>query len=71
MDKKLFRNTLDWLVDDLDEDTCKRVADAIFDVVENKVAESKNKIDDRLILPAIGLMRKSFDVPDNDREVDG
>lgn len=66
MDKNLFIKLVSWLIDRLDTETVRRAADALFDVVENRIAESENKIDDKLILPVINLMRKTFHVPDND-----
>lgn len=66
MDKKLIGKLVDWLINLIDEDMVKRALDAMFDAIENKVQESENKFDDRLVLPAIALLRRSLTIPDND-----
>lgn len=44
----------------------KGLADTLLDWVEDMVLGSASTIDDRLLLPACDLLRKTFDIPDND-----
>lgn len=53
------------LVKTLTPDLIKRFADKMLDAVEDAVTKSENKIDD-LFIPMIGVIRKAFNVPDND-----
>ncbi len=51
-----------------DEDI-KIVVDALLDKVEDRIAKSENKFDDVAIGAIITLIRKSFDIVDNDTPV--
>lgn len=42
------------------------MADTMLDFVEDKVAGTKSQVDDRLVLPVCKMIRKTFDIPDND-----
>ena len=59
-----------WLVgmifEKLDAEDVKVWADRGLDLIEDKVAESATKYDDKIVLPLINLMREAFDIPDND-----
>ena len=44
----------------------KGLADKLIDKVENEIADSENKIDDKYLLPAIDRLRAEFNIPDND-----
>ena len=44
----------------------KKILDSLFDEVEDMVAASPNTWDDKLVLPAINIIRDYFDIPDND-----
>ena len=48
-------------------DVAKQAVDAALDVVEDKVKDTKNKIDDVVVLPLCGAIRSWFDIPDNDK----
>ena len=50
----------------LNEEMLKKFADLVIDFAENYVIESDSKIDDKLILPLLSMIRTSFDIPDND-----
>lgn len=41
-------------------------ADFALDQIENKVADTKNKLDDIFVLPFIKLIRATFGIPDGD-----
>ena len=44
----------------------KELLDGMFDLVEDKIAATPNKWDDRIIQPAINIVRDYLDIPDND-----
>jgi hypothetical protein len=48
----------------LTEDRLKKYADKLLDAAEEAIQDSGTKLDDTILLPAIGLVRKAFDVPD-------
>ncbi len=50
----------------IDEDTLKKAVDALLDVIEDKVNESKTQIDNITVLPLCKLIRNTFNIPDND-----
>ena len=54
------------LLKNLDSETVKEFIDGGLDKIEDKVSSTDNKIDDTIVLPLIGLIRKTFDIPDND-----
>jgi len=64
--KKLIIQMISLLLGMLTPDMLKSVVDAILDIVEDKVADSSNTIDDALVLPLCGLIRETFNIPDND-----
>lgn len=51
-----------------DEDI-KIVVDALLDKVEERIAQSENKVDDFVIGQLISVIRASFNIPDNDGPV--
>lgn len=50
----------------LTPDLLKKFADLVLDFVEDHVEGTKSEVDDRLVLPLCGLIRSTFDLPDND-----
>ena len=54
------------LIQRFPKEDVKKLLDSLFDEVEDMVALSPNKWDDKLVLPAIGILRDYFDIPDND-----
>jgi hypothetical protein len=40
--------------------------DKLFDVFEDVVTDSKNTIDDHLVLPMLKMLRAGMNIPDND-----
>lgn len=54
------------LISALKPEMLRRAVDGLLDVVETAIAESETKIDDTVLLPLIELIRRTFNVPDND-----
>lgn len=52
------------LIGALDPETVKDVIDGVLDKIENKVADSSNKIDDATVLPLIKLLRSIANIDD-------
>ena len=50
----------------MSEENIKEFADMCLDFVEDKVISSVNKVDDKLVLPACAIVRRVFDIPDED-----
>jgi len=50
----------------LSPDLVKKFADMVLDFAEDFVLKTKSTIDDALVLPLCGLIRTTFDIPDND-----
>jgi hypothetical protein len=50
----------------LPEEKLKEFADMALDFVENKIDETETQWDDAAFEPVIALLRKTFDIPDND-----
>jgi len=66
MKEQMLSLAIQMLLKVITEDTLKDVADMILDFVENKVADSSNTLDDITVLPVVAVIRKTFDIPDND-----
>lgn len=66
MKAKLISILLGFVLDMLTPEQLKEFADNALDFVENKVAESDSPLDDTIVLPIIEMIRKAFDIPDND-----
>jgi len=60
----LFTNLLSLLTPEI----AKEALDAAFDVIEDKVEGSKNKIDDTIVLPVLLKLRQLLDIQDNDEK---
>ena len=54
------------LIQRFPKDEVKQILDAIFDEVEDRIKASPNQWDDKLLQPAIDIIRDYFDIPDND-----
>jgi len=50
----------------LSQEQGEQILDSLFDTIEDKIAASPNKWDDKLILPLINKAREILDVPDGD-----
>uniref|UniRef100_A0A6H1ZSP6 Uncharacterized protein n=1 Tax=viral metagenome TaxID=1070528 RepID=A0A6H1ZSP6_9ZZZZ len=48
------------------EEILRRFADFLLDFIEDHVLGSASTIDDRLILPVCDLVRRTFNIEDND-----
>lgn len=44
----------------------REILDKAFDIVEEKVKDSKTHWDDMIVLPMLTALRKALDIPDND-----
>ena len=64
--KNILISVVTLLVNLLDEDTLKKMADAVIDVAEKAVLDSENTFDDALVLPLCAKIRSTFNIPDND-----
>lgn len=49
-----------------DEEDEKQIWDKALDIVEILVEATPTKIDDFFVKPMIGILRRRFDIPDND-----
>lgn len=49
-----------------DEENEKIMWDKALDIIEILIEDSKTKIDDWTILPLIRIVRRRYDIPDND-----
>jgi len=48
------------------EEILRRFADFLLDFIEDHVLGSASTVDDRLILPICDLVRRTFNIEDND-----
>jgi len=48
----------------LNEEMVKKYGDKFFDLLEDMVEDSNNKIDDAIVLPLIRAMRSALSIPD-------
>lgn len=60
----LFTNLLSLLTPEI----AKEALDAAFDVIEDRVEKSGNKIDDTIVLPILLKLRQLLEIPDNDEK---
>lgn len=65
MKQKLIRLLVQALLTVLSDEMLKGFVDAGLDYLEDKIKESKNKIDDIVVLPICKQIRDIFDIPDN------
>uniref|UniRef100_A0A6M3MBI8 Uncharacterized protein n=1 Tax=viral metagenome TaxID=1070528 RepID=A0A6M3MBI8_9ZZZZ len=63
---KVLTYLLPGLLKVLRPEVLKKSVDAMLDVIEDSVEKSANKVDDIVVLPLCALIRRTFDVPDND-----
>lgn len=54
------------LLSALPTDVAKKAIDGALDIVEDAVEKSEKKWDDIVVLPLIALIRRVFDIPDDD-----
>lgn len=50
----------------LSPDLLKNAVDQLLDFVEDKVLGSASDIDDMVVIPVCDMIRKAFDIPDDD-----
>ncbi len=68
MKDKMVAWAIGMFVEQLNSADLKRWMDMGLDLLEDKVAATENEYDDKIVLPICRLIRKSFDIPDNDEE---
>lgn len=66
MKAKIIGMMLSKLILSLPPDIAKQAIDAVLDIIEKKIEDSANKIDDAIILAVCKSIRIVFDIPDND-----
>ena len=54
------------ILSQLKPETLKEVVDKGLDIIEDKVAQSPNKVDDAIVLPLCKKVREAFNIPDED-----
>lgn len=66
MKEKLLQWLITMILQKVASDDIKKWVDAGLDMLENKIKESPNQMDDIVGMPMIGLIRAAFSIPDND-----
>lgn len=51
----------------LTAEQAKEIIDNAFDTIEEKVKDTKTQWDDTIVLPIVKALRKTLNVPDNDK----
>lgn len=64
--KENIADLVDKLKAATDEDDEKQIWDKALDIVEILVEATPTKIDDFIVKPLIKILRRRFDIPDND-----
>jgi len=64
--KESISGAVDKLQQATDEEDEKQIWDKALDIVEILVESTPTKIDDFIVKPLIGILRRRFDIPDND-----
>ena len=52
----------------LDEKLMRKFGDMVLDFIENYTLGSASTIDDQILLPLCAMIRKTFDIPDEDED---
>lgn len=66
MKEQLFGLLIQAFLSMLDPDLLRKFGDTVLDFAEDYVLGTASKIDDKVILPICDLIRKTFNIPDND-----
>ena len=66
MKAKIIASLVSMIMGMMSPELLKTFADKILDFIEDYVIGSKSEIDDRIVLPICDMIRKTFDIPDND-----
>ena len=66
MKEILLGQLIKTLVTMLTPELMKTFADMVLDFVEEYVKGTKSKLDDRIVLPLCDVIRRAYDIPDND-----
>lgn len=52
----------------INEDLLKKFADIVISYAEQYVLGTASTVDDQIVLPICAILRKTFDIPDNDED---
>ena len=66
MKARLIGTLIGALLEILTPDLLRKFVDMVLDWVENHVAGTASTVDDRILLPLCDLIRRTFNVPDED-----
>ena len=66
MKTQLISMLISALLSMLNPELLKKFADMVLDFAENYVLGTASTIDDRIVLPICEMIRRTFDIPDND-----
>ena len=66
MKKIIIGKLVGLVVGMLGPDQLKEFADMALDFVEEKVLGTASTVDDSVVIPICDMIRKAFDIPDND-----
>lgn len=69
MKAKLIGYLISLILRQLTPELLKSMADRILDFVEDKVMGSASTVDDAIVLPICGMIRNTFDIPDDDDSI--
>ena len=66
MKERLFQMLVSALIELLDEEMLRTFVDIVLDWAEDAARDSTTTVDDRIVLPLCGTIRRVFGIPDND-----
>jgi len=66
MKATIIAKLIELLLGMLSPELLKRAVDMILDIFEDMIAETENQLDDKIILPILGMIRETFNIPDED-----
>ena len=68
MKNKLLTTLISMTLSMLTPELLKQFADMFLDFIEDYVLGTKSKVDDAVILPMIGMIRQTYDIPDDQEQ---
>ena len=66
MKAKIIGIVVGQLLELLSPNLLKQAVDQLLDFIEDRVLGSASPIDDAIVIPLCDMIRKAFDIPDND-----
>lgn len=64
--EKLIMWLVGMLLERVKSEEVKKWIDAGIDLLEDKIVETPNKVDDMVVLPVLKILREAMSIPDND-----